>query len=377
MHVAVRPYHPDLLKDEFFSTEHVMWKTAVHTEPFIRLKEVLRQHGVEIATWDMHPPEWADILYMQDLPYSRREWLQIKKRYRRARYILELVETPNTRPYFFVKKNHQDFDAILTYNEHLCDEPRYIHSLLPHNVPVDTIHEVPFSQRKPLVMINTNLWLAILTNRQRGMYGIPLLGRLLGGWPYPLGNLIQNENLSELYSRRRRLARSAERECRDLLDIYGRGWDGGSRGWIYCLLPNSPYKCLVEPLIRDKSELLSRYRFCVTFENAQTNFAWITEKLFDALNAGVVPIYLGAHGISDYVWPEAFVDARQFKGDRELLEFARDCSEEKWNELRAQGRRYLASTQAWQFTAEAYAQRVSEVILRAAEKVKAPVKVQA
>lgn len=43
---------------------------------------------------------------------------------------------------------------------------------------------------------------------------------------------------------------------------------------------------------RQKTKLLRSYRFSLAFENSETP-DYITEKFFDALMAGAVPVYLG------------------------------------------------------------------------------------
>jgi len=54
-----------------------------------------------------------------------------------------------------------------------------------------------------------------------------------------------------------------------------------------------------------KRETVRRYRFGIAYENT----AWpgyVTEKIIDCFVAGVVPVYLGAPDVSDYVPPLAF-----------------------------------------------------------------------
>ena len=370
MRVLIKPCQPVLLKNQLFSPNHSLKGQAFRNEPYVCLKRVLATHGIEIATWDMFPRESADILYIQDLPPSHSQWVMDRDRSPRARRILELWETYIGRPHFFVRENHVDFDAIITYNPHLCDEKRYFRFFLPFNVGLEKrVEEISWADRKPLVMINTNRIIGILGHRQRGLSGLPFVGHFLGGWNIPFKD-VMNQNHGELYSRRRRLARLAEKHFPNLLEIYGPGWSGEKMSWSHRFFPHRRYGCVVSPGPVDKRKILPQYRFTITFENAESDLGYISEKIWDPMIIGTVPIYFGEQSIAEHVWPSAFVDARQFKNDSELFEFVRDCPESHWNELRAAGRQYLASTDAEKFTPEAYARRVADIILKVASSIK-------
>jgi hypothetical protein len=70
-----------------------------------------------------------------------------------------------------------------------------------------------------------------------------------------------------------------------LVDVFGGGW------------PKSmPNYC---GFVSSKVDILRRYRFCLVMENQRQN-GYITEKLFDCLPSGVVPIYWGAPDIHNY-----------------------------------------------------------------------------
>ena len=63
---------------------------------------------------------------------------------------------------------------------------------------------------------------------------------------------------------------------------------------------------------RNKIREFAKYMFCYAIENAQELF-YVTEKFFDALQAGCIPIYFGAPNVRD-VWrePNSFVHLREF-----------------------------------------------------------------
>jgi alpha(1,3/1,4) fucosyltransferase len=84
---------------------------------------------------------------------------------------------------------------------------------------------------------------------------------------------------------------------------------------------------------------------------------WITEKLFDCLYAGVVPIYLGAPDIADAVDPGCYIDARRFADYDEMQRYLDSISDAEYEAMRVAGRDYLASAQFRQFSPDAFADR--------------------
>ncbi len=79
---------------------------------------------------------------------------------------------------------------------------------------------------------------------------------------------------------------------------------------------------------RSKLETLSSYKFTIAFENARAE-DYVTEKFFDPLWAGSVPLYLGAPNVEAFApGDRCFIDVSAFPDPRSLanylLELARD-----------------------------------------------------
>lgn len=69
-----------------------------------------------------------------------------------------------------------------------------------------------------------------------------------------------------------------------------------------------------------KMDVFSKYRFCIAFENSIAP-DYLTEKFYDPLRAGSIPVYLGAPNVHEYSPHEnAFVDVRKFAGPPELAD---------------------------------------------------------
>jgi alpha(1,3/1,4) fucosyltransferase len=113
--------------------------------------------------------------------------------------------------------------------------------------------------------------------------------------------------------------------------------------------------------VASTGETLARYTFSICFENMVME-GWVTEKPFDCLRAGCIPIYLGAPDIERWLWPECFVDMREFGSYDELRAFLRDLSPDQVQGYRDAGREYFSSDQFRPFTKEAFAELFEEIV---------------
>ena len=71
---------------------------------------------------------------------------------------------------------------------------------------------------------------------------------------------------------------------------------------------------------KTKLALIAPYKFCLAFENSIAT-DYVTEKFFDPLLAGTVPVYRGAPNVDAFApGDSAFIDASKLAGPRELAE---------------------------------------------------------
>ena len=75
-----------------------------------------------------------------------------------------------------------------------------------------------------------------------------------------------------------------------------------------------------------KIETVSRYRFCLALENSSET-DYVTEKIFDAFEAGTVPVYLGAPNVDEYVPPNSYINAADFSDAADLAAYLRHLIE--------------------------------------------------
>lgn len=185
----------------------------------------------------------------------------------------------------------------------------------------------------------------------------------------------------ELYAERVRavafFARTGE------VDLYGRGWNEPPYQMGMAWMPGTAQRLLrtaqrqwerlrPSPLldaarrayrgpVPSKLETLSRYTFSLCFENVILN-GWVTEKIFDCLAAGTVPIYWGAPDIGQHVPAGCFIDMRRFASYEQLHRHLHALTEGEIQALREAGRAYLASPRYHPFTKQAFTRLVSRIV---------------
>jgi hypothetical protein len=76
---------------------------------------------------------------------------------------------------------------------------------------------------------------------------------------------------------------------------------------------------------------------------------YITEKLFDCLYAGAIPLYLGAPDILRYVPEDVFIDCRKYRSWDEMWDEVRHMPISRVQAMREAGRQFLGSDRAQAF----------------------------
>jgi hypothetical protein len=163
------------------------------------------------------------------------------------------------------------------------------------------------------------------------------------------GNHIPRSFKGELYSKR--IEAMAALARLGVMDLYGRGWN---QWWSHrSMWP--PYWLNYRTLISiyrgpcaSKYEVLSRYEFSLCLENMAMK-GYLTEKLFDCLYAGTIPLYLGAKDIADSVPGDAFVDCRQFVSWEELWRYAEALPPSRRQSMREAGRAFICSSEGLKY----------------------------
>jgi hypothetical protein len=159
------------------------------------------------------------------------------------------------------------------------------------------------------------------------------------------------------------------------IDLYGRHWDRMpvrvGKTWVpatarrlqewtwkkwHGRFPHPIYSVVAAASrgpVDSKSETLSQYTFAICFENMVLE-GWITEKIFDCLFTGTVPVYWGAPDVEAWIPVECFIDMRRFSGFTELRDHLHSLSRAAIDDYREAARAFLASEAFGRFSTKAY-----------------------
>lgn len=161
----------------------------------------------------------------------------------------------------------------------------------------------------------------------------------------------------DLYIQRLRAAAYFARRAD--FDMYGQGWQRR-----HPAVPRELYDTAMRAYrgpVPEKLQTLARYRFCLCFENSRFD-GYVSEKIFDCLFAGTIPIYLGAPDIERYVPRETFIDMRQFRRHRDLEVFLDSLSESAMRGYREAAADFLRSEAFTPFRVESFAQDIVKML---------------
>ena len=136
-----------------------------------------------------------------------------------------------------------------------------------------------------------------------------------------------------------------------VVDLYGMGWDrwySREAMWLPYWKNRRALMAIYKGKCASKFEVLQNYEFCLCFENMSMD-GYITEKLFDCLYAGTIPLYMGAPDVLDYIPEGVFVDCRRYSTWEEMWEALATMTADEILSFRNAGRNFLKSDIAKRF----------------------------
>lgn len=290
INVFIDPPSAHFENDELFNLSNKSLNRDGTLLPFHRIKEALRQHGVELHT--------ADLLINNKINAQRNLYwtMGIMNNYQHlaSRKDVELCgailfEPPLVAPHMYTQ---------------LPSLTKYFSTVYVHNTHGDGYDITGVDQHKlrqlywpqPYNYINESAWAE--TNRSRKLV-------VIAGNHNPLGRK------PEFYSTR--IEAIAHLSKYDAVDLYGRGWTR----WLSRQALWMPYWLNLRSILNtyrgtceSKTEVLKNYHFCLCFENFPMS-GYVTEKIFDCLYSGTIPIYLGAPDIKTLIPEDCYIQVDQ------------------------------------------------------------------
>lgn len=276
-------------------------------EPFVLLRQRLKESGHTLFAPDESLE--ADVLLAWDVPPP-----DVYAHFVDKRAVLILGEPRTVLPANWERTVHQRFDTVLTWHDDWLCCPKYVKFHFPQAHTFGVSPDVPFEARKLLVSVSSNK---------------------------------ASSEPGELYSARLEVIHYGTYYLPNQFDFFGHGWQDVP-GW--------------KGTIDTKTRVLPYYRFTLCYENTCGAAGYITEKIFDALRCGSVPVYWGASNIEQYVPPTAFIDRRAFRNTHSLIRYLQGVSEHDWHIMRHAGMEYLNSAAFKAFLPDAFVKTIQKVI---------------
>ena len=314
--LAVIPWIEGCLQDKMFITEDNNVNFDCRNDPFVKMKNTFEKNGDSFHTIDLYENlNEVDYFLFFDLDWK---WLDVVIRAGgESKMIYCNGEPPVVYPinspegYKFLGKF---FPYILTWNDDWIDGKQIFKRTVPYYFR-EEFGNVKFEEKKLLTSISGNK---------------------------------KSDHPDELYSEREKAVTFFETYYPEDFDFYGTGWEEGV---------HSSYRGRADK----KSETYHKYKFAICFENMKNINGYVTEKLFDCLTSGVVPVYWGAENIDSYVPKECFVDYRKFSSLEELANYLFNVTEEEYQEYLFSAKKFLHSDMPKRFSGEEYARNIYEV----------------
>jgi hypothetical protein len=116
----------------------------------------------------------------------------------------------------------------------------------------------------------------------------------------------------------------------------------------------------------DKMKTLSGYTFALTFENTDYP-GYITEKIFQVLSAGSVPLYWGGGNLMESIPDDCYLDCRD-QDPREIYQRVRTMSHETIVGYRKAALEFLGSSLADRFTWKYWAKAIVQLLKEQEQK---------
>ncbi len=307
-------------------------------KPFNKLYLDGKKNNINFMTLDMIDNfNNMDGFIFFDFPDLNNEYVEKVFKTGFPKYLI-IFESELIRPDNWNIVNHQLFEKIFTWNDNFVDNTKYF--------------KLNFSQQIPKI-INKDL-----SKKER-------LCTLIAGNK-------QNNHSLELYSKRVEAIRWFENNHPDDFDLYGIGWDkySSSNRYIDFIIRKlklskilaTKYKSY-KGKVDNKKITLEKYKFAICYENARDVSGYITEKIFDCLFAGCIPIYWGADNIADYIPKNCFVDKRMFDSYETMYQYINNMSDDMYLEYLDNIEKYLNSDGIYQFSSGYFAKKIVKEIL--------------
>lgn len=316
MKIAIIPSSRDYLGNQLFTDTNARDDVLA---PDREIKKAAEERGWSVATFDQLPFKEADKVLAFNFEAFPEVILTALDTVGTANMVAIVREPPEIAPIYYDQDIQRCFGGFYLPENTLPDNKNSFYLGFPVS-PVDS-DWVPFEAKKFLVSITSGKFTSFK---------------------------------GSLYGERIKAIKHFQASLPEQFDMFGQGWERDT------LFPGiSPHKLFpcYKGTVSSKHETMRKYRFSISYENSNNVYGYVTEKIFDSMRCGCVPIYLGAPDIEKYVPKACFVDRREFGSDREVEQFILGMSKEKYTSYLDAIKEFLNSNSYLDRLPDRYAQR--------------------
>ncbi len=309
--------------------------------PTYYLAQKLRELGHRVATIDTDDLEKFDAVVFLDYPTKLNPHFRKLVKNNFQKIYLFMLESPAIRPDNWNRANHAPFRKIFTWNPTWVDNEKYFHFSLPNKLPEPCIY----------------------APSQAVKFCCTIASQKYGNHP------------NEIYTERVQAIRWFEQNHPEEFDLYGIGWDrfffkkislaNPVLSLLYRKFPLPRWRSFPSHRgpVKSKRSTLQQYKFSLCYENSIFP-GYLTEKIFDALFAGCVPVYLGDPEVEKSIPADAFVDKRHFATYEILYDFLKNMTQEEYERYRRAIHNYVFGEAVYKFSAQAFADLIVKEIVQ-------------
>lgn len=326
-------------KNSLFAVEDKVHRHNPTTTPRL-LRQAFLAHGIEINTPDLNQGRAiAFELHLEGRPLADKTI---------PRFLVAL-ENPNINKLNASSHYCQNFDLAFAWDKRLFHLPNVVPILIPH--PLDCEDFPGLEQR--------DIFSCLINANKAFKEALP----------------------SDLYLERINTIRWYERNAPDKFALFGLGWEKSTPAFT----PGARIKRSLSRLktrlfgippfpsfrgeLNDKADVLRRARFSYCYENSRDLSNYITEKIFDSLINGCVPVYWGADNVPDHIPAGCFIDRRRFSSTAEVHQHLLSITPDDFAKYQRNIVQFLRSSAASSFSSVNFAHLVAERVCRRVDEL--------
>lgn len=297
------------------------------------LRDAFLKKGIEINTPDINLGRkisfeiYIEGQTLEDSPHPK--------------YLLAL-ENPFINPLNQNLEYCRQFDHVFSWNPGLSSIPNFTLLLVPNEIRISSFSK--FEERY--------IFSSLINANKRFPKSIP----------------------GDLYEERLALIKWYELHHPEDFRLYGLGWEKPSpaftkaekfrrridrlRTQLYGYRPFPSFHGALE----NKGSVYRFSKFAFCYENTKNLDNYITEKIFDAMIYGCVPVYWGASNVCDFIPEDCFIDRGRFKNTSELHDFLKSIDGKAYSNFQVAIHNFLKSSKSDIFKAEEYVNKVVDIV---------------